>query len=67
MAHQINSEQKLLKVIYRKDQMPVSNDAKEDKTKVKKDINSLTYELLSLINNINYEKLSQKMSLILSL
>ena len=51
MAHQINSEQKLLKVIYRKDQMPVSNGFTELKMKVQKDINFLTDELFSLINN----------------
>ena len=51
LAHQINSAQELFKILSRKDQIPVSNGIKELKTKLKKDINSLTEELLSLINN----------------
>ena len=51
LAHQINSAQELFKILYRKDQIPFSNGIKELKTKLKKDIDSLTDELLSLINN----------------
>ena len=50
LAHQINSSQELFKILSRKDQIPVSNGVKELKTKLKKDINSLTKELLYLIN-----------------
>jgi 3-deoxy-D-manno-octulosonic-acid transferase len=50
LAHQINSSQELFKILSRKDQIPVSNGVKELKTKLKKDINSLTEELLYLIN-----------------
>ena len=50
LAHQINSSQELFKILSRKDQIPVSNGVKELKTKLKKDINSLTDELLYLIN-----------------
>ena len=49
LAHQINSSQELLKILSRKDQIPVSNGVKELKTKLKKDLNSLTKELLYLI------------------
>ena len=59
MAYQINSAQELLKIIFRKDQIPVSNGVKVLKTIGKKDINSLTEELLfSQITNINNAKLS---------
>ena len=50
LAHQINSSQELFKILSRKDQIPVSNGVNELKTKLKKDINSLTEELLYLIN-----------------
>ena len=50
-ANQMNSAQELFKILYRKDQIPFSNGIKELKTKLKKDIKSLTEELLSLINN----------------
>ena len=49
LAHQINSAQELSKILSRKDQIPVSNGVKELKAKLKKDINSLTEELLYLI------------------
>ena len=46
----MNSAQELFKILSRKDQIPVSNGVEELKTKLKKDINSLTKELLYLIN-----------------
>ena len=49
LAHQINSSRDLLKILSRKDQIPVSDGIKELKTKLKKDLNSLTEELLYLI------------------
>ena len=51
MAHQISIARELIKIISRKDQILVSNGVKELKPKVKKDINSLAEESLSLINN----------------
>ena len=49
LAHQINSSQELFKILSRKDQIPVSNGVKELKRQLKKDLNSLTEELLYLI------------------
>ena len=49
LAHQINSSHELFKILSRKDQIPISNGIKELKKKLKKDLNSLTEELLSLI------------------
>ena len=49
LAHQINSAQELFKILSRKDQIPISDGIKELKKKLKKDLNSLTEELLSLI------------------
>ncbi len=51
LAHQINSGQELFKILRRKNQIPISDGIEELKTKLKKDINSLTEALLSLINN----------------
>ena len=51
LAHQIDSAEELFKILYRKDQIPLSNGVNELKTKLAKDINSLTKELLSLLNN----------------
>ena len=51
LAHQIDSAEELFKILYRKDQIPFSTGVKELKTKLTKDINSLTKELLSLLNN----------------
>ncbi len=50
LAHQINNAQDLFKVLSEKDQITFSRDVKELKRKLKKDINSLTEDLLSLIN-----------------
>ena len=50
LAHQINNAQDLFKVLSGKDQITFSRDVKELKRKLKKDINSLTEDLLSLIN-----------------
>ena len=50
LAHQINSAQDLFKILSGKDQITFSRDVKELKRKLKKDINSLTEDLLSLIN-----------------
>ena len=50
LAHQINGAQDLFKILSGKDQITFSRDVKELKRKLKKDINSLTEDLLSLIN-----------------
>ena len=50
LAHQINGAQDLFKILSGKDQITLSRDVKELKRKLKKDINSLTENLLSLIN-----------------
>ena len=50
LAHQINGAQDLFKILSRKHQITFSRDVKELKRKLKKDINSLTEDLLSLIN-----------------
>ena len=50
LAHQIDNAQDLFKVLSGKDQITFSRDVKELKRKLKKDINSLTEDLLSLIN-----------------
>ena len=50
-GNQIDSAEELFKILYRKDQIPLSNGVNELKTKLAKDINSLTKELLSLLNN----------------
>ena len=50
LAHQINGAQDLFKILSGKDQISFSRDVKELKRKLKKDINSLTEDLLSLIN-----------------
>ena len=50
IAHQINGAQDLFKILSGKDQITFSRDVKELKKKLKKDINSLTEDLLSLIN-----------------
>ena len=50
LAHQINGAQDLFKILSGKDQITFSRGVKELKRKLKKDINSLTEDLLSLIN-----------------
>ena len=50
LAHQINGAQDLFKILSGKDQITFSRDVKELKRKLKKDINSLTEDILSLIN-----------------
>ena len=50
LAHQINGAQDLFKILSGKDQITFSRDVKEFKRNLKKDINSLTEDLLSLIN-----------------
>ena len=50
LAHQINGAKDLFKILSGKDQITFSHDVKELKRKLKKDINSLTEDLLSLIN-----------------
>ena len=50
LAHQINGAQDLFKILSGKDQITFSRNVKELKRKLKKDINSLTEDLLSLIN-----------------
>ena len=51
LAHQINSAQELFNILSRKDKISITNSVRKLKKELKKDLNSLTKELLCLINN----------------